>query len=50
MKSKFNLFIGIVLLVFGFVQIFKGNPEMCGIAFLLGIINLVIFYFDNKKE
>lgn len=50
MKSKFNLFIGIVLLVFGFIQIFKGNFEMVVIDFFIGIGNLVVFYFYNKKE
>ena len=50
MKSKFNLFIGLLLLVLGFAQAFKGNAELCGIDFLLGIINLAIFYFENKRS
>lgn len=49
MKSKLNLFFGILLLVFGFVLLFR-KDVLCIIDFLCAIINLVIFYFENKKE
>ncbi len=49
MKSKFNLFIGIVLFMLGSVLLCK-QDAICVIDFLLGFVNLAIFCSANKKR
>ena len=49
MKSKFNLFLGIILLVLGFVALFKNN-DMYIYDFIVAFLNLATFYCDNKKR
>lgn len=49
MKSKSYLFMGIFMFVLGFIALFKKN-DLYIVDFLAGLINLVIFYCDNKKR
>ncbi len=49
MKSKFNLFTGILLLVLGFVALFRNNDFYIA-DFILAFVNLAIFYCDNKCD